>query len=298
MSLVFVGNYTSFHHQCFKMVDVLIHHYEQTKSRLNPYATPCSYKEQIMISDNDVKVEKKKTDTSEDMKEAQAHNDSTDSNNQWTNEGRIFQRNIRKQQTSEDLSVKTNNDDRHEVLKDTERQCYPTENKFNETKHCKTKPTRMKSNKHYVCNVENSLLNKTIEIFSEKDNNNNEDELNDEIERINQLNMQVTSKLSCQVHDDWMDMKKKLNIEVISKEGDELTWCKTNGQWHGTILQVKEIIQLYFNDPKKAKLRVDNEHTHNCSTDDDDISHRSGSVSSDSMGVECDDAHASDSAGS
>ena len=70
MSLVFVGNHTSFHHQHFKMVDILIHHYEQTKSRLNPYATPYVYEEQITINNNDTKVERKKTDTCEDVKEA------------------------------------------------------------------------------------------------------------------------------------------------------------------------------------------------------------------------------------
>lgn len=232
MSLAFVGNYTSFHHQHFKMVDILIHHYEQTKSRLNPHATPCSYEEQIMTNNNDTKVERKKTGTCEDVKEAQVHDDSTDSNNQdtWTNEGRMFQRDIRKKQTLEDLSAKTNNNDRHEVLKDTETQCCPAENKFNKTKHCETKPMRMKSNKCHVDNVEKSLLNKTIESFSEKDNDNNEDELNEEIERINHLNMQVTNQSSCQVCDDWIDVKKKLSLEVISKEGDELTWCKMNGQ--------------------------------------------------------------------
>ena len=107
--------------------------------------------------------------------------------------------------------------------------------------------------------------------------------------------MQVTNQSSCQVHDDWIGMKKKLNIEVISKEGDELTWHKLNGQWCGTILQVKEIIQLYFNDPKKTKWPVKNEYTHNCSTDDDDVSYRCGSVSSDSMDMEYDDVHDSDS---
>ena len=294
MSLVFVGNYTSFHHQHFKMVDILIHHYEQTKSRLNPHATPHRCKEQIMINNNDMKVEKKKTDTSEDMKEAQAHNDSTDSNNQWINEGRTFQRNIRKQPKLKDLSAKKSNNNRHEALNDAETQCCPTENKFKKNKHRENKPLRMKSNKHHVDNVEKSLLNKTIEMFSEKDDNNDEDELNEEIERINHLNMQVTNQLSCQVYDDWIDMKKKLNFEVIAKDGDELMWHKLNGKWCGTILQVKEIIQLYFNDPKKTKTRVENEHAHDY-TDDDDISYRCGSVSSDSMDVEYDDAHDSDS---
>ena len=62
---------------------------------------------------------KEKIDTCEDVKEPQAHDDSTNSNNQdmWTNEGRTFQRNIRKQQMSEDLSVKTNNNNRYEVQK-------------------------------------------------------------------------------------------------------------------------------------------------------------------------------------
>ena len=107
--------------------------------------------------------------------------------------------------------------------------------------------------------------------------------------------MQVTNQLSCQVCDDWIDMKNKLNFEVIAKDGDELIWHKLNGKWYGTILQVKEIIQLYFNDPKKMKTRVENECACDCSTDDDDISCRCGSVSSDSMDMECDETHDSDS---
>ena len=61
MSLVFVGNHTNFHHQHFKMVDILIHHYEQTKWSLNPYATPYVHKEptEIEMSNNETGAEKK-----------------------------------------------------------------------------------------------------------------------------------------------------------------------------------------------------------------------------------------------
>ena len=40
MSLVFTGACTAFHHQCFKMVDMLINHFEHTMFGLNPYAAP------------------------------------------------------------------------------------------------------------------------------------------------------------------------------------------------------------------------------------------------------------------
>ena len=68
----------------------------------------------------------------------------------------------------EDLSVKTNNNNRYEVLKDAEIQCYPTENKFNKTKHCETKLMRMKSNKYHVDNIEKSLLNKPLKFLVKK----------------------------------------------------------------------------------------------------------------------------------
>ena len=41
MSLVFAGEYTAIHNQCFKMVDMLINHFEHTMFGLNPYAAPC-----------------------------------------------------------------------------------------------------------------------------------------------------------------------------------------------------------------------------------------------------------------
>ena len=42
MSLVFTGACTAFHHQCFKMVDMLINHFEHNRCGLNPCAAPCA----------------------------------------------------------------------------------------------------------------------------------------------------------------------------------------------------------------------------------------------------------------
>lgn len=38
MSLVFAGSYAAFHHQYFKMVDMMMHHFEQNMYGLNPHA--------------------------------------------------------------------------------------------------------------------------------------------------------------------------------------------------------------------------------------------------------------------
>ena len=46
MSLVFVGQYTNFHHQYFKMVEILIYDYKQNMQSLNPCAIPYAPKEQ------------------------------------------------------------------------------------------------------------------------------------------------------------------------------------------------------------------------------------------------------------
>ena len=43
MSLV-VGLHAAFHHQYFKMVDVLIHYFEMSTKKLNPCAKPCEPK--------------------------------------------------------------------------------------------------------------------------------------------------------------------------------------------------------------------------------------------------------------
>ena len=40
MILVFTGECTAFHHQCFKMVDMLINHFEHSMCGLNPCAAP------------------------------------------------------------------------------------------------------------------------------------------------------------------------------------------------------------------------------------------------------------------
>ena len=93
------------------------------------------------------------------------------------------------------------------------------------------------------------------------------------------------------MHEDWIDAKTKLSIEVISKEGDDLTWHKLNGEWCVTILRVDEIIQLYFNNPEKTKSRDENECAFKNSVDDDGTSCGRCSDIEDSMGMEHDDVH-------
>ena len=46
MSLVFAGSCTAFHHQYFKMVDILMHYFEQNMHSLNPSAKPYAPLEQ------------------------------------------------------------------------------------------------------------------------------------------------------------------------------------------------------------------------------------------------------------
>ena len=57
MSLVFAGSYTAFHHQCFKMVGILTHHFERHMhlNPLNPYAKPSEPKQEV--DKKDVKEE-------------------------------------------------------------------------------------------------------------------------------------------------------------------------------------------------------------------------------------------------
>ena len=155
----------------------------------------------------------------------------------------------------------------------------------------KVKETELNELKH----DKTSLFNKITETFVQKDNDDEKDESHAELELINHTICKVTNELSCRLHEEWIDIKKKLNIEVISKEGDNLTWYRINGKWYGTILHVNEIIQLYFHNPEKTKLRDENEYVHDNSENDDDISYRYGSVSEDSMDVDDDDDYDYDS---
>ena len=186
MSLVFVGQHTNFHHQHFKMVDMLIHHYEQTKWSLNPCATPYIPKEpkETEINNNNKGDERRvETDASENTNYVKSNNDLIDSNDydKWTKVGRIFRPVYKNDQNLNDVKVKSNNENRHELLNDLETQCYSNENKIEKTKDHKNKPKIIKSNPHHVYDVETSLLNKTIETFVERDNDNNEEELHEEL---------------------------------------------------------------------------------------------------------------------
>ena len=93
------------------------------------------------------------------------------------------------------------------------------------------------------------------------------------------------------MYEDWIDAKTKLSIEVISKEGDDSTRCKLNDKWHGAILHVNEIIQLYFNNLERTKSRDKKEWVTNDSADDDEKSYEYYSDSEDSTGMEYDDAY-------
>ena len=105
---------------------------------------------------------------------------------------------------------------------------------------------------------------------------------------------QVIIALPCRLYEDLIDIKNVLNIEVISKEGDDLTWYKINSKWYGAILHVKEIIQLYFNNLERLKLRDKNECKFQNSANDDDDSHKHCSDSEDSMDFDYDDVCNSD----
>ena len=142
---------------------------------------------------------------------------------------------INRYEVLNDAKVKINNENRHEALNDLETQCYSNQNKTNKTNDHKNKPNMKKSNLCDVDNVETSLLNKTIETFVERDNDDNEEESHEELETINYMSNQVTNALACRLREAWIDIKTTLNVEVISKESNDLMWCKINSKWHGTM---------------------------------------------------------------
>ena len=74
---------------------------------------------------------------------------------------------------------------------------------------------------------------------------------------INNMSYQVTNALPCRFYEAWIDIKTKLNVEVISKEGDDLTWYNMNGKMHGTMCKVNEIIQHYFNNLERTQSRAE-----------------------------------------
>ena len=47
MSFVFAGSYAAFYHECFKMVDTLIQHFEKNTHGLNPHATPYAPRKEV-----------------------------------------------------------------------------------------------------------------------------------------------------------------------------------------------------------------------------------------------------------
>lgn len=46
MSLVFAGSHAAFHYQYFKMVDILVHHFEQQSHGLNSHAAPYAHRKE------------------------------------------------------------------------------------------------------------------------------------------------------------------------------------------------------------------------------------------------------------
>ena len=61
MSLVFLGSYTAFHHQYFKMVDMLIHHFDMNMKKLNPCTKPYKPKKEVEEVNTKEEVQQKKT---------------------------------------------------------------------------------------------------------------------------------------------------------------------------------------------------------------------------------------------
>lgn len=112
---------------------------------------------------------------------------------------------MQKNQNANDLKEKIKNDNRREALNDLEEQCCSNEFKISKINDHKNKPKIAKSNPYCVNNVVTSLLNKTIETFVERDKDDDEEELYEELETINHISYQVTNELLCQLHEDWID---------------------------------------------------------------------------------------------
>ena len=70
MNLVFAGLCATFHHQYFKIVDMLAHHFERNID-LNPCATPCKPKQEV---DEVVAKEENKQQEKRIIKLAEGHN--------------------------------------------------------------------------------------------------------------------------------------------------------------------------------------------------------------------------------
>ena len=281
MSLVFDGTHTEVHHQYFRMVDLLMHHFEQGLRTLNPHAAPHvpnRVEEVKETSKNDVDanvVDEHKSDWKIQRKNIAKRNMMGNANNAPLNV-----KNINTYSSLEDEEE----DDEENI----NAECYNNNKPLEATNKC-IKCKMMKSNLYHVDDVETDLLNKTIKTFVERDKNNNEEDLHEELEMINNAINQVIIALSYRVHEDLIDIKTILNAEVISKEGDDLTWHEINSKWCGTILNVKEIMQLQFYYFERTKSRDNNEYEFNNSADDDEKSCKYYSESKDSMGMEYDD---------
>lgn len=86
-------------------------------------------------------------------------------------------------------------------------------------------------------------------------------------------------------------LKTNLNIKAIARGGNDLIWCKLNDLWHGAILNVKEIMQLYFVNLEKIKSCDKKEWVTDDSIDDDEQSCKYHSNSEDSTDMEYDDVY-------
>ena len=124
MSLVFTGPYAAFHHQCVKMVNMLINYCEQNMSGLNPHAQPHVTLKQEEAETTNNRKDKGRAENHRKSKQkldVTLKNKNTNSmvNVEWTREGRIFQpKHVQKEKSKEKIEkVKcSKNTNRHDVL--------------------------------------------------------------------------------------------------------------------------------------------------------------------------------------
>ena len=114
MRLVFTAPHTVFHHQCVKMVNILINHFEQQKQGLNPHATPYVHRNEEKKVDKDENNQQQHAQV-EQQKQINKPMDGCDFG--WKVPSKTFtKRNVQSNTTTKCVS----NDNKYLILEDVE----------------------------------------------------------------------------------------------------------------------------------------------------------------------------------
>ena len=111
----------------------------------------------------------------------------------------------------------------------------------------------LQNNDKNKCNNETKIVIKNKSTYLDEEES-TKHQSKDELNMIDTMSHQVINTLACQIYE--ASMNSKVNIKVIQRDGDDYTWYKIDGKYYGTMLNVDEIIQYYFNN--LSRLRNNN----------------------------------------